>query len=430
MASNLPGGSSRQQCVRNDELTEENTGMEPLFSAKKRRYAALDGIRGLAVLMVMFFHFFQRQNFSAFRLGRSLIDISHLGQTGVDLFFVLSGFLITGILLDEKGSFGYFRNFYARRVLRIFPLYYFALTCWFFVLPAVFGLSVTGIRDQLWGWFYASNIHGIVYPSSPLNVPGHFWSLAVEEHFYLVWPALIFMCSTRGIVRACVGCCFLSLISRVVLERMGINPYYFTLCRLEPLVLGALLAILVRGEQGLRRITDFHPRRYLFTLLFILAPLWIFFTGSSGAIVYNLKFMLTAMLYGLLIAAVIDPVRPFAAGIFGNPILRTFGKYSYGIYVWDGIVNQFAARWTSQAIIIRYLHSQTATMVICMILQFSTSFVVAYVSWNLFERQFLRLKRHFEYRPPVETQKVDAGAGLPNLQPDAAGITLAASERI
>ena len=160
---------------------------------------ALDGVRGLAVLMVMTFHFFQRDDWRHIPIGRALTSISHIGQTGVDLFFVLSGFLITGILLDAKGSPHYFRTFYVRRVLRIFPLQYVALAFFFFVLPLIANVPWVPFGDQLWGWLYAINLH-TTFSSTEARLPGHFWSLAVEEHFYFIWPAVVLMCSRRRIV--------------------------------------------------------------------------------------------------------------------------------------------------------------------------------------------------------------------------------------
>ena len=147
-------------------------------------------MRGIAILMVMLGHFWlgARPGDPA---EQALYNFMQNGWIGVDLFFVLSGFLITGILLDAKGHDHYFRNFYARRALRIFPLYYGFLFLWFWVTPALISLAPNGPftqgRDaQLWFWTYMSNNLSIVPGAVVPRGLNHFWTLAVEEQFYLI----------------------------------------------------------------------------------------------------------------------------------------------------------------------------------------------------------------------------------------------------
>ena len=118
---------------------------------------ALDGVRGLAVILVMVFHIFQVEPVPGPTLPRLLYMTTRLGQTGVDLFFVLSGFLITGILFDTKSSTRYFLNFYGRRTVRIFPLYYGVLVVALIVLPHLFGRRELGI-NSVWFWTYTANL--------------------------------------------------------------------------------------------------------------------------------------------------------------------------------------------------------------------------------------------------------------------------------
>jgi peptidoglycan/LPS O-acetylase OafA/YrhL len=158
-----------------------------------QRITNLDGIRGIAVLWVMLHHFqlygegFPPTTF----LDRQVERLTISGWIGVDLFFVLSGFLITGILLDSKSNTGYFRKFYMRRFLRIFPLYYGFLFAFMFVLPLIdpegaeFQLQ---FKEQIWYWTYLINWKlATIYVSEYIGI-SHFWSLAIEEQFYLVWP--------------------------------------------------------------------------------------------------------------------------------------------------------------------------------------------------------------------------------------------------
>ena len=177
--------------------------MEQAIDAEKvtisSRIPALDGLRGCAILLVLLFHFTARAPYPTDAASIRLQSAFDLGWSGVDLFFVLSGFLITGLLIDAKGSAGYFKVFYARRALRILPLYYGALVV-MFVLPHVLTsvmnpTYITPIKDQIWYWGYLQN-----YPyltNAWKDVAGPFWTLAIEEQFYLAWPLLVLLLSRK-----------------------------------------------------------------------------------------------------------------------------------------------------------------------------------------------------------------------------------------
>jgi len=159
----------------------------------KARIGSLDGVRGIAILMVLAVHL---ELFQAVPFSRPIRALFWAGWSGVDLFFVLSGFLITGILLDGFGAPGYFSRFYKRRALRIFPLYY--LVCaalmvatphlpgaeWSAIYPTWKGWLSYGLFLQNWWMPHFENTHRLI---------GHLWSLGVEEQFYLVWPTCVFL---------------------------------------------------------------------------------------------------------------------------------------------------------------------------------------------------------------------------------------------
>ena len=177
---------------------------------------ALDGIRGAAAAAVFIYHYGggARSSNPAFRLSGQAV---HLGWVGVSLFFVLSGFLISGILLDSFERPGWWKTFYIRRTLRIFPLYYTALLGGMLV-HLLLRVPWSSIAPVWPFFFYLQDIPGLVRFEllSPLFVLGHFWSLAVEEQFYLFWPFLLLLASRRGRVRRlCLGVCLLSLIFRI-----------------------------------------------------------------------------------------------------------------------------------------------------------------------------------------------------------------------
>jgi len=183
---------------------------------------ALDGLRGVAILLVIACHFVSNLHIVGDGPAWIIVALAQAGWTGVDLFFVLSGFLITGILVDARGSNTYFRAFYARRALRILPAYYGFLFAIFVLLPLLnLGAGdnyMLARQHQGWYWLHLTNLMIAIG-----EIPGRgpypntlFWSLAVEEQFYFIWPAIVALCSTRTLRRVCIagviGCAVLRII--------------------------------------------------------------------------------------------------------------------------------------------------------------------------------------------------------------------------
>ncbi|MGB3153347.1 MAG: acyltransferase, partial [Chitinophagaceae bacterium] len=155
-----------------------------LEKSNKKYYPALDGMRGIAILFVIFHHNFE------------FISYSFFGWLGVDLFFVLSGFLITDILLNTLNQQNFLRNFYIRRVLRIFPLFYLAILVFLYLLPNILTTSPDVsyyTKNQFWLWTYLQNWLFIFKEPYGDKILLHTWSLAVEEQFYIIWPVTIFL---------------------------------------------------------------------------------------------------------------------------------------------------------------------------------------------------------------------------------------------
>jgi len=215
----------------------------------------LDGVRGLAILMVMAVHFVGDATPRTFG-ERLAVKLGNYGVLGVDAFFVLSGFLITGLLLDAKGDRHYFRNFYARRTLRIFPLYYSVLALLFLVLPSVAALPLALEESrvhQTWLWTYTANFYIAAKASWALPYVSHFWSLAIEEHFYLLWPLVVFSFRRETLERICLGVIAAALALRIGLSLLGTSELsisVLTPCRVDALCVGGLLAALARREEG------------------------------------------------------------------------------------------------------------------------------------------------------------------------------------
>src|SRR5271163_421935 len=218
-----------------------------------QRLRQLDALRGLAVLLVLLHN---TDRYPSLHLQW----ISSNGWMGVDLFFVLSGLLITGILLDTKRSEGYFTNFYARRCLRIWPLYYSALLFMFVIVPLLHpseGQNVFGARSSPW-WAYPLFLQNFLVPvpTNSTGLLGVTWSLAVEEQFYLVWPLVVRFCTEAQLRKIAIAVVCLSPVLRFYLSLHQVNIYSNTFCRLDGLMAGALLAILIRS-------VSFSPAEFL-----------------------------------------------------------------------------------------------------------------------------------------------------------------------
>ena len=220
-----------------------------MFTRLPRYIPELDGVRAIAVLMVMLMHVFTPDDQSRGALAnvapRALTLLIAHGWLGVDLFFVLSGFLITGILLDSKESPRYFENFYGRRALRILPLYFLciaAMACCYPGHGPYFLLSLV----------FLANLAGLVGAGVPHGA-GVFWSLAVEEHFYLIWPWLVRMLSRRALGWTCASIVIAEPILRAIFVAHGMDVYSPSWFRFDGLASGALLAVWFRSPSSSRR---------------------------------------------------------------------------------------------------------------------------------------------------------------------------------
>ena len=363
----------------------------------------LDGVRGLAILLVLAVHFVG--NASPVTWGERLaVKLGNYGVLGVDLFFVLSGFLITGLLLDSKGAPHYFRNFYARRTLRIFPLYYFVLAALFVVLPAVGTIPPAleeARRHQVWLWTYTANFFLAAKASWALTYVSHFWSLAIEEHFYLLWPLVVFSFRRETLERICLAAIGAALALRIALSLGGVTDLsisVLTPCRVDTLCVGALLACLARREGVLPLLVRRSGRSAaLLGLVTLAVSAWCAATQAGLAVLHPLRTSLFALFFGALtLMSLRDPAQDLVARTFNAGWLRTFGKYSYGLYVYHGILSQHMLRLNTEDRLGALLGSHSRGIAAQAVLGVGISLLVAVLSYELFEKRFLSLKRLFE----------------------------------
>jgi peptidoglycan/LPS O-acetylase OafA/YrhL len=356
----------------------------------------LDGVRGIAILMVLGVHFIGDS--PAF--GRAIVKVANYGIWGVDLFFVLSGFLITGLLYDSKGSAHYFRNFYIRRTLRIFPLYYGVLALLFIVLPVLpmpypAGLAESA-RHQGWLWLYASNIYLAIHRAWALPYVGHFWSLAVEEQFYLIWPVVILAFSRRSLLRICIVVTVLALVLRSFLGLAGagiLPPLVLTPCRFDALCVGGFVALAVRSV-GLERVAR-AGRLWLGPLIcmVLLVSAWIAMRGTLSEVGLPIRGTLIALVFGALLAvSLAAPADSRWSRLLRNRVLCFLGTRSYGLYVFHGIVAYGMGEHPAAVKALSARIGSGPAMVVAAVLGVGVSILVAAASYEVFEKHFLRLK--------------------------------------
>ncbi len=382
--------------------TAASRPMAGVVGGPERHIPALDGIRGLAVLLVLVFHIFQFEpapQQAWLRLGYSA---TRFGQTGVDLFFVLSGFLITGILLDTKASARFFVNFYGRRTLRIFPLYYGVLILFLLVLPRVLSTPLPGI-GSVWLWTFSTNF--ALSAGHDGGLVGHFWTLAIEEQFYLVWPLVVYCLSRANLIRICVISLAAAAVLRVVVESYGMSSFMLTPCRIDTLLLGALLALGARSPLGQK---DWSASAVVVAVAvaMVALPLCVTMSGSGSVWLPAVKYPMIGVFYAALLVIGVSAHPGSTAGRLLNlGPLRSLGKYSYGIYVYHPpIIIGTAYLFERAAASSPAVGAFGAWFLVLKIgLIFAASFAAAWLSWHLYEKRFLTLKRYFEYKRPGQS---------------------------
>jgi peptidoglycan/LPS O-acetylase OafA/YrhL len=372
------------------------------------REPLLDGVRGLAILLVLGYHV----GIFAGLDGRTGLDaFIHVAAdqlwVGVDLFFVLSGFLITGILYGTKGSAYYFRTFYGRRILRIFPLYYGFLAFAVLVFPLWLPPDASSqlVVSQGWYWLYLSNVQvALAGWQEPLHL-GHFWSLAVEEQFYLVWPLAVWALDRKWLMRLAVAC-FAGALALRLIKPFGLTDlaaHVLLPTRMDALAAGAWLALFVRGERGLAAVGRWPA--FVFggcVVTFVALHLRPDPAEHFQSLVRAVRYTLVADACGSLLALALSraPVDGLRRAMSAAPLVF-LGRYSYGLYVVHVPIILFVA---SAGLDARSLPAWSGSLLPGLLLfglvASGLSIACAVVLYHAWEEPFLRLKQHLPYRVP------------------------------
>lgn len=351
-------------------------------------HPALEGLRGLAILLVVLYH-----NFNFF-------PYFNYGWLGVDLFFVLSGFLITDILFNTINTQNYFKNFYARRTLRIFPLYYLSLLLFLIILPALPGFPLDMSyyqKNQWWFWTYLQNWTLIFRYNPSSNALNHFWSLAVEEQYYLLWPFVIaWIKRPKRLLLFCLVALVAVIAARLYIsghkEFFPRQDWLFLFTRIDGLLIGSSLAIIYNVNPNI-------IRKYSTALILALAafnfiiyfihkdpdfPVW----GVAGYTTF-------AAIFALLVYEAVKTDDKIVQFVFTSAPLRFLGKYSYGFYIFHWPIfllskpcaDRLTANWLQAGTIsFQFASATLATLV---------GLFVSLLSYHLFEKHFLKLKKQF-----------------------------------
>jgi peptidoglycan/LPS O-acetylase OafA/YrhL len=357
---------------------------------KSSYFPALDGLRGLAILLVVAHHNFKFTSYFSF------------GWLGVDLFFVLSGFLITDILLRALDKPHFLRNFYVRRVLRIFPLFYLSIVICLLILPNIKALHLNAdyyINNQGWLWAYLQNWLFIFKEPYGDSILLHTWSLAVEEQFYLVWPLVILLVRRQKVLLGiALGALVLVIAVRYILWAMQIEglPYwsFYTFTRVDGLCVGSALALLMRVNLE-------FLNKWLYLVVSAIAFVNFGFYFVNKQFDFTMPYLAITgyttftLVFGIVVYEAVRAESGLIQWLLNNRFLKFFGRISYGLYVYhwpiyillfDRLTNWSVAHGIAGAGLAPFLSAMVITVI---------AIIVSVLSYRYFERPFLKLKEKF-----------------------------------
>ena len=374
------------------------------------RIPYLDGLRGVAIISVILVHAngYFGGHFPLEAGSKLLALVLGSGWIGVNLFFVLSGFLITLSLLDAKASAAPMHHFYVRRALRILPLYFaFILLV---SLPTLLGhhlpflVPVSADDVASLGLFYY-NFRVALFTHGNLANIHHFWSLCVEEHFYLVWPLVVLICPQRHLLRVCAGGIALSVAARIAVvagQQWELIAYYASPCQLDGLLAGAFVATAMRSAisrqvlfRGTRAITQIASITLMLLILMQGHLNIVEGPGTSIALTLIVGILASSLIFAGLLAGLTIGEYAGLRSCLESSLLRTIGRYSYGIYVFHLLVLNISNTLIEMLLPAALRGSDLFAKPALAVTTVAVSLVLAILSYHYFERYFLRLKDRF-----------------------------------
>ena len=394
--------------------------MTPLPHGKRTHIPELDGVRGIAVLLVMVYHF---GGFYTSAERNPLASMISLAWSGVDLFFVLSGFLITTILVETRSDPHFFRNFYLRRGLRILPLYYaYVLFFAFVFLPITHHFhkfTEFHVGQLSLYWIHLSNWSSAwgALENSPI---GHMWSLAIEEQFYFFWPLLVFLLPERILLLVCLALSAIAINLRLSPAMQAIHLvhtnflYRLTPFRIETIAYGAIIALLNRQIHG-RVARSLAGWACLISGFGLLWHQWSQGHTFNDRSLNMATFGYTAV--GLCATGIVSLALRYEgsttlyARLLRSSVLRAFGKYSYAMYIFHFGLGQYSYRAFH-----RFVGYPLMVLIVNCSFGIGLCFLLAKVSWKYFESPILALKdRIAGYRKTVDFEAATEEGPAPGL---------------
>jgi len=389
--------TQRMEELPSNKVTEPSP-VQQLSGFSAKRIPELDGVRGLAIVLVLLWHYVQNNLVAAASSPLGYLRHSlFFTWSGVDLFFVLSGFLITGILIDNRNKEHYFKVFFIRRICRIFPLYYLYLLVFILMLYAgagklpLFGDSLNLNGVPIWSYAtYTQNIFMGLKNTAGADWLIVTWSLAVEEQFYLMLPFLVYFNQKKHLPYL-----FLWLVLTAIYMRFtmpGISAYINMFWRADSLMTGALLAWAIRRQSFVAWLA---PRRLVVLALLVLFAAGILLANQYGRLKVGggLTHASLAVFYGLFILYVFMYREGLVARIMRGRVLAWLGSISYGIYLLHNNILKILHG------LIHHDKPQllTGSDALVTILALAITLLLAQLSFSLFEKRITRFGHKYKY---------------------------------
>ncbi len=363
------------------------------------RNAALDGLRGIAIIAVFLCHSsILGPNQTESTIANKLLAVFDFGWSGVDLFFVLSGFLITDIILSTRKSQGWMKSFFIKRAFRILPIYFL-----FLFLLLILSYTIMSERSdfafvrehQPYFWLMGQNVLSLINMNWPpsLFYTGHLWTLAVEWQFYMIWPFVAGRFSNKTLSTICVLVILTAVTSRIICWQLDVHIsviYTNTIARMDSIAMGALVALLLRSNIEKSTLQKLSKAFVFIGIVFVLGTFYFYGRASYYIpVMYTIGYTLLASCFaGLVFKAVVTTERTRYRAILSNQVLITIGKYSYAMYIIHLPLMGYFGNFE-----IGFAGSEFYGQLVFMPTMFIATFLIAMVSWKIIEGPALSYAR-------------------------------------